>query len=128
MNKLKEIWSELKDSVVTADPSPRRSARLSSRRGPSCDREGLEGQAHEVPCRQPANQMIAYQVVPFAFSDDQFRENVLVLDNILHRLRVPRRVAQAADLACDGTKIEALERLGDASAWMSSYLARIKSE
>ena len=52
--------------------------------------------------RPPATEMVAYHVIPFARPDDKFRDDVLVLGNVLHRLRVPRRVNEATVLAGNG--------------------------
>ena len=46
--------------------------------------------------QQPVTAFVVYMVVPFAMADDQFVDDVRVLGNVLHRLRVPRRVAEAA--------------------------------
>ena len=76
--------------------------------------------------RSPATRMLAYHVVPFARPDDKFRDDVLVLGNVLHRLRVPRRVSEAAGLARNGLLIEAFDQLDSAVRWMSSYVERAK--
>lgn len=72
--------------------------------------------------------MVAYHVVPFARPDEEFRDDVLVLGNILHRLRVPQRVTEAAELVRRGVTIEAFDQLSDAVRWMNSYLARARQE
>lgn len=43
--------------------------------------------------RQPVTDFMIYMIVPFATADDQFIDDVSVMGNVLHRLRVPRRVA-----------------------------------
>ena len=77
--------------------------------------------------RAPATEMVAYHVVPFARPDDKFRDDVLVLGNVLHRLRVPRRVAEAADLARSGVAIEAFDQLKAATQWIESYVTRMRA-
>ena len=74
----------------------------------------------------PVTEMVAYHVVPFARPDDKFRDDVLVLGNVLHRLRVPSRVSEAARLARDGVMIEAFDQLGNAVHWVGSYLERVR--
>ncbi len=75
--------------------------------------------------RPPATRMVPYHVIPFARPDEAFRDDVLVLGNVLHRLRVPRRVAEAEKLVRDGMAVEAFDKLGEASDWIDGYLARI---
>ena len=75
----------------------------------------------------PVTEMIAYHVIPFARADDQFRDDVLVLGNVLHRLRVPLRVLEAERLAQPGVMIEAFDRLPAAAEWMKSFVARARS-
>ncbi len=72
--------------------------------------------------KSPATKMVVYHVIPFARLADQFRDDVLVLGNVLHRLRVPRRVSEAPDLAGRGIAIEAFDQLGDASRWLNAYI------
>lgn len=43
----------------------------------------------------PMTEMVAYPVMPFARPDDQFRDDVPVLGNVLHRIRVPKRVGES---------------------------------
>lgn len=77
--------------------------------------------------RPPATEMVAYHVIPFARPDDKFRDDVLVLGNVLHRLRVPRRVTEAADLARNGVMIEAIDHLEAAAEWLRSYVERARA-
>lgn len=77
---------------------------------------------------EPVTRMVAYHVIPFARPDGAFRDDVSVLGNVLHRLRVPRRVSEAADLVSSGVVIEAFDQLSDAVCWMNSYLARARQE
>ena len=74
----------------------------------------------------PATEMVVYHVIPFARPDEQFRDDVLVLGNVLHRLRVPRRVSQAVDLARHGVMIEAFDQLEDAVEWIRMYVERAR--
>ena len=154
IGKLSEIWGELKDGTVQADPS--------APEAPKDDQvdifawreqqDGLPGfllVAAQVATgrdwkdksirshirsvfpdrwfkRRPVTQMVAYHVVPFARPDDKFRDDVLVLGNVLHRLRVPRRVSEAGRLVRDGVRIEAFDRLDEAARWMGAFLERAR--
>lgn len=75
----------------------------------------------------PATEMVAYHVIPFARPDISFRDDVLVLGNVLHRLRVPLRVAEAIGLARNGIAIEAFDQLDEASEWIRSFLDRARA-
>ena len=77
--------------------------------------------------RRPVTEMVAYHVIPFARPDIGFRDDVLVLGNVLHRLRVPRHVAEAAGLVQGGVAIEAFEQLSEARKWIRSYMDRTKA-
>ena len=57
-------------------------------------------------------------IVPFAISSDQFIDNVRYVGNILHRLRVPLRVAEAEKLARAGMMIEEFDQLAVAAKWL----------
>lgn len=74
--------------------------------------------------RQPVSQTLNYHIIPFARPDDQIRDDVLVLGNLLHRTRLPRRVSEAAVLIENGVSIEAYENLGEAISWLRDYRAR----
>ena len=74
----------------------------------------------------PATKMVAYHVIPFARPDDKFPDDVLVLGNILHRLRVPLRVMEAASLVRSGVKVENFDKLAGAAGWVASYMARAR--
>lgn len=76
--------------------------------------------------RPPATRMVPYHVIPFARPDDEFRDDVLVLGNVLHRLRVPHRVREAAALARSGVPIEAFDRLEEAVAWIASWVEQAR--
>ena len=73
---------------------------------------------------QPVTTLVAYHIVPFARPDDQFRDDVLVLGNILHRLRLPFRVMEAEELAEKGVAIEAFDELPNIVAWLRDYERR----
>ena len=75
----------------------------------------------------PVTQMIAYHVIPFARPDVMFRDDVLVLGNVLHRLRVPSRVNEAVSLVHDGVAVEAFDLLDGASQWVQSYVERMRA-
>lgn len=155
LKKLSDIWAILKDGTVKADPSAPTAPKddqvdvFAWRE----QKDGLPGfllaaaqvatgknwkdksiKSHLVNVfptrwfdRAPVTQMVAYHVVPFARPDEQFRDDVLVLGNVLHRLRVPRRVTEATRLAQNGLRIEALERLDDATAWVRGYVQRART-
>ena len=155
ISKLSEIWAVLKDGSVKADPAAPAAAKddqvdvFAWRE----QRDGLPGfllAAAQVATgknwrdksikshidrvfpgrwfdRSPATEMVAYHVVPFARPDHKFRDDVLVLGNVLHRLRVPRRVSEAADLARNGVMIEAIDQLEAAAEWIKSYMARVRA-
>lgn len=75
---------------------------------------------------EPATVALAYHVIPFARPDEKFRDDVVVLGNVLHRLRVPLRVSEAASLVLDGVPVEAFELLGSVSEWVNSYVGQIR--
>ena len=74
----------------------------------------------------PATKMVVYHVIPFARPDDKFPDDVLVLGNVLHRLRVPLRVMEATNLVKSGVKVEDFENLAEAAGWIASYMARAR--
>ncbi|MXZ20464.1 MAG: hypothetical protein F4Y84_07650 [Caldilineaceae bacterium SB0665_bin_25] len=76
--------------------------------------------------RAPVTAMVAYHVIPFARPDEEFRDDVDVLGNVLHRLRVPFRVSEATSLVSNGVAVEAFDLLDDASAWVQSYAERTR--
>lgn len=155
MTKLSEIWAVLKDGHVKADPSAPTEPKddqvnvFAWRE----QRDGLPGfllVAAQVATgrdwkdksikshidrvfaarwfeRTPVTEMVAYHVIPFARPDDKFRDDVLVLGNVLHRLRVPRRVTEAAGLARNGVMVEALDQLQAATEWIKSYVGRVRA-
>ena len=155
IRKLSEIWAVLKDGSVKADPASPTAPKddqvdvFAWRE----QRDGLPGfllAAAQVATgehwkdksikshiarvfatrwfqRPPVTEMVAYHVIPFARPDDKFRDDVLVLGNVLHRLRVPRRVNEATVLAGNGTMIEAIDQLEVARDWIRSYVERVRA-
>ena len=77
--------------------------------------------------RPPETGMVPYHVIPFARPDDEFPDDVRVLGNVLHRLRVPLRVREAVTLARRGVPIEAFDRLEEAAEWVESYVKRART-
>ena len=73
---------------------------------------------------QPVTDFIPYMIVPFATAEKQFVDDVRVMGNVLHRLRVPRRVAEAARLVEAGVTIEGYERLAEVVQWVADYRNR----
>ena len=76
---------------------------------------------------EPATEILAYMIMPFAIADDQFLDDVRTLGNVLHRLRVPRRVAEAAQLVEAGEMIEGYDRLDEAARWVADYQRRARA-
>ena len=155
IRKLSEIWTVLRDGNVKADPaSPSApkddqvdvfawreqrdglpgfllvAAQVAT--GRNWKDKSIKSQVARVfPARwferSPATEMVAYHVVPFARPDNKFRDDVLVLGNVLHRLRVPRRVTEAAGLARNGVMVEAIDQLETATEWIRSYMDRARA-
>ena len=76
--------------------------------------------------RPPVTRMVPYHVIPFARPDNEFPDDVRVLGNVLHRLRVPHRVSEAVGLAQRGILIEAFDRLEEAAGWVASYVQQAR--
>ena len=74
--------------------------------------------------RQPATRMICYHIIPFSRPDHEFADNCLEFGIILHRLRVPYRVAEAEGLHAQGLAIEAFDQLASAVDWVKAYATR----
>ena len=155
MRKLSEIWSALKDGIVKADPSAPANPKddqvdifawreqrdslpgfllVAAQVATGKDWKNKSIKSHVAHVfatrwfgRVPVTEMVAYHVVPFARPDEEFRDDVLVLGNVLHRLRVPRRVTEAAGLARNGVAIEALDQLETSTEWIRSYVARART-
>ena len=77
---------------------------------------------------QPVTEFIAYMIMPFARPDDEFIDDARLFGNVLHRLRVPSRVAEAADLLDQGAVIEGYEYLSEATHWVTDYRSRASAE
>ena len=60
-------------------------------------------------------------------TDEQFIDDVRVMGNVLHRLRMPRRVAEAEQLVEAGETIEGYDRLEEAVHWVSDYRGRARA-
>ena len=154
--KLSEVWSVLKDGTVQPDPSAPPSPKddqvdVFAWRGHSDGLPGFLLAAAQVATggdwkeksikthvkevfpkrwfsRVPVTEMVAYHVVPFARPDDKFRDDVLVLGNVLHRIRVPRRVSEAETLKTQGLAIEGFDRLQAAADWVASYFRSARGQ
>lgn len=83
---------------------------------------------HVFPSRwfgqQPVTMMMCYHIIPFTRPDDEFFDDCRILGNVLHRLRVPHRVAEAQELHDQGVAIEAFDELITAVDWVKAYAAR----
>lgn len=71
--------------------------------------------------------MPPYMIVPFAMADDRFVDYVRVMGNVLHRLRVPQRVEEAARLVETGVAVEGYDRLAEAARWVVNYRDRARA-
>ena len=154
LEKLKQIWGKLGDGYVetqTGAPSKPKddqidvfAARLLPDRlpgfllaaaqvatGRDMRDKSLKGHLGAFKKRwfsmQPVTEFIAYMIVPFATADKQFVDDVRTLGNILHRLRVPRRVAEAGRLVEDDVTIEGYDRLPEAVRWVTDYRSRMRA-
>ena len=83
---------------------------------------------HVFPSRwfgqQPVTMMMCYHIIPFTRPDNLFFDDCRELGNVLHRLRVPCRVAQAQNLHAQGVAIEAFDLLTGAVDWIKAYKTR----
>ena len=75
---------------------------------------------------QPVTRFIPYMIMPFTADKDQFRDDVRDGQNVLHRLRVPRRVVEAEHLVQAGERIEGYDRLAEAAEWINGYRQRAR--
>ena len=146
--RLKEVWQELRDGRVEAQAgAPEQpkddqidvfAARTHSDNlpgfllaaaqvatGANAWTKSLKGHLGAFRGRwfqpQPATDFIPYMIVPFAIGDEKFVDRVRTMGNVLHRLRVPRRVAEAEQLARAGVQIEAYDRLPEVASWVTRY-------
>ena len=154
ITKLSEIWESLRDGSVSADPSAPRSPKddqidifawreqndglpgfllvaAQVATGKNWKEKSIRTHVAGVFAQRwfnplPVTTMVAYHVIPFARPDEKFRDDVLVLGNVLHRLRVPSRVNESVSLVGGSITVEAFELLGDASEWVRSYLERTR--
>ena len=152
IEKLSEIWTELRDGLVNRDPSAPEQpkddqvdvfawrkhrdglpgfllAAAQVATGANWKNKSVKSQVAGVFASrwfnpQPVTTLIAYHIIPFARPDDKFRDDVLVLGNILHRLRLPFRVMEAEDLARRGVMIEAFDELPNIVTWLQDYERR----
>ena len=154
LDKLKGIWQELRDGSVERQPgAPRQpkddqvdvfAARLHRDRlpgfllavgqvatGKDAREKSLKGHLSAFRgrwfCTQPVTCFIPYMIVPFATEDSQFVDDVRLMGNVLHRLRVPRRVEEAAQLVATGVAIESYDRLPDVVRWVGDYRDRARA-
>lgn len=74
--------------------------------------------------RQPVTEFVACMIVPFAKADEEFVDDVRVMGNVLHRLRVPRRVEEARRLVEAGVTVEGYDHLREAVQWVTDYRSR----
>lgn len=96
--------------------------------GKNAGRKSLKGHLssfkHQWFEPQPVTEFLPYMIVPFALSKDKCFRWVSDMGNVLHRLRVPRRVAEATELVKAGETIEGYDRLAEAVQWIASYQDR----
>lgn len=148
LDKLREIWNRLGDGKVApqtgapARPKDDRVDVLAARShadrlpgfllaaaqvatGKDAFQKSLKGHLSAFKSRwfatQPVTDFIAYMIVPFAMADSQFVDWVRTMGNVLHRLRLPLRVADAERLIADGKTIEGYDRLPDAARWVAQF-------
>ncbi|MCY4287717.1 MAG: hypothetical protein OXC63_03910 [Aestuariivita sp.] len=153
IDKLSEIWRKLQDGRVSPNPSAPRLPKddqvdvFAWRQ----QRDGLPGfllaaaqvatgknwKDKSIRCQvsgvfasrwfnpQPVTTMVAYHIIPFTRPDNKFRDDVLVLGNILHRLRLPYRVMEAEYLVQRGVVIETYEKLAQVVTWLQDYKHRV---
>ena len=151
LKKLEQIWVKLQDGSVesqTGAPKqpkddridvfaarphldglpgfPLAAAQVAT--GQNAGEKSLKGHLSAFKSRwfrtQPVTDFMAYMIVPFATGDDQFVDDVRLMGNVLHRLRVPRRVAEADQLVEAGVMIEGYDRLAEAAQWVANYRGR----
>ena len=154
MAKLKAIWQQLGDGLVGAqtgvpnypkdDQVDVFAARAHPDRlpgfllavaqvatGKDARQKSLKGHLGAFKSRwfatQPVTDFIAYMIVPFASAEGQFLDDVRTMGNVLHRLRVPCRVAEADELVKRGRTVEGYERLSEAARWVKHYRERSAS-
>lgn len=155
ISKLKDIWAELRDGSVEpqtgAPASPKDDQIDVFAARPHADRlsgfllaaaqvatgAGWKGKGIRSHLErtfngrwfapQPATQAMCYQIIPFARDDEEFVDDVRVLGDVLHRLRMPLRVHEALELIDADVDIEAFDFLHEATRWVADYRARAGS-
>lgn len=76
---------------------------------------------------QPVTDFIPYMIVPFSRPYGQFVDDVRTMGNMLHRLRIPLRVEEAAQLIeQDSVQIEGYDQLIEATEWIMDYRKRTR--
>ena len=156
ISKLKEIWTELADGQVDAQigaPAKPKddqidvfAAKLYRDRLPGFlfaaaqvatginmrEKFPLKGHLDVFKDRwfssRPATEILAYMIVPFSIPKRQFADDVRTMGNVLHRLRVPLRVAEAEELVSVGVSIEGYDQLVEASKWLADYRVRAMAQ
>lgn len=153
LEKLKSIWSEIRDGRVGVGPGspdmpkddqvdvfaarPHRDqwpgfllAAAQVATGKHAFSKSLTG--HIRPFRrrwfypyEPVTEFIPYMIVPFVSSKERFRDHVSACGNVLHRLRLPRRVEEAQQLVEEGRIVEGYEGLQAAVDWVRRYRERV---
>jgi len=150
--KLTEIWQVIRDGHVAAQvgaparpkddqvdvfaarPHPDRlpgfllaAAQVAT--GDNWKEKSLRGHLSAFKSRwfgaQPVTDFIPYMIIPFARPDEEFIDDVRTMGNVLHRLRVPRKVEEAEQLQKAGASIEAYDCLEEAVRWVADYRSRM---
>ena len=152
LTKFKEIWAILRDGKIdpSDDAPPARkddqidvfAARMHPDRQPGFllaaaqvatgsdwKDKSIRHHVDRVFCRRwfgrpPATAFVCYHIIPFLPSEKRFPDDVQVLGNILHRLRVPYRVEEAALLVRQGHNIEAFEKVAEVAIWVQTFRSR----
>lgn len=155
LKKLRQIWAKLRDGGVESQiGAPERpkddridvfAARLHRdglpgfplaaaqvATGKDARKKSLKGHLGAFKSRwfgtQPVTEITAYMIMPFATHEHQFVDDVRVMGNVLHRLRVPRRVAEAARLVENNVSIEGYDRLSEVAHWVTEFRNRTGSD
>ncbi len=76
---------------------------------------------------QPVTDFLTYMIIPFARPDEEFIDDVRTMGNVLHRLRVPRKVEEAEQLLEAGVSIETYDRLEEVMQWVTDYRSRSRA-
>lgn len=153
MKKLEEIWSVLRDGVVIDECYPWASPKddgvdvFAARMHPDALSGFLLAAAQVATGKDwpnkpvattfpksfwklwfsshPISETVCYHIIPFAVQEERFPFHCSSLGIILHRLRVPYRVAEALHLRKEkGLVFEAVENLHEASQLIRDYSQR----